>query len=99
MEESSGNHNGIYKCLLKAFTTIFEMISLFSAGTIFFIFEVEICSLVSAITLLLCSKCCGNYLRAETLQGRKLLTEIRLADKIHGFIFNLSSILAGSVQE
>ena len=33
--------------------------------------------LVSAITLLLCSKCCGNYLRAETIQGRKLFAEIR----------------------
>ena len=32
---------------------------------------------VSAITLLLSSKCCGNYLRAKTIQGRKLFAEIR----------------------
>ena len=37
---------------------------------IFFFFEVEICRyfhVVSVITLLLCSKCCGNYSRAETI--------------------------------
>ena len=47
--------------------------------TVFF-FEVEICRyfhIVSAITLLLCSKCCGNYLRAETIQGWKLLYNVR----------------------
>ena len=32
--------------------------------------------IVFKITLLLCSKCCKNYLRAETIQGRKLFTEI-----------------------
>ena len=31
----------------------------------------------SAITLLLCSICCRNYLRAETIQGLKLFAEIR----------------------
>ena len=25
----------------------------------------------------LCSKCCGNYLRAKTIQGQKLFAEIR----------------------
>ena len=31
---------------------------------------------VSAITLFLCSKCFGNYLRVETIQRQKLFTEI-----------------------
>ena len=34
-------------------------------------------TVVSAITLLLCSNCCGNYLRAETVQGRKLFAGIQ----------------------
>ena len=42
--------------------------------------------IVSAITLLLCSKCCRHYLRAETIQGQKLFVEIR-------YLFPLSSIL------
>ena len=32
--------------------------------------------IVAAITLLLCSKCCRNYLRAETIYERKLLAKI-----------------------
>ena len=48
-----------------------------------FFFEVEICRyfhIVSAITLLLCSKCCGNYL---SIQGQKLLAEIRYVCAIY----------------
>ena len=44
------------------------------------VFEVELCryfDMVSAITLFLCSKCCGNYLTVETIQGRTLFAEIR----------------------
>ena len=51
--------------------------------TIFPFFEIEICRyshIVSAITLLLCSKCCKNYLRTETIQGRKLFAEIWYPD-------------------
>ena len=50
-----------------------------------FFFEVEKCRyfhIVSTIPLLLCSKYCGNYLRAETIQGWKLFAEIRYT-KIH----------------
>ena len=73
-------HNGrnlLWKqaCCVKS-NTVFPRI----VSTDSFFFEVEICRyirIVSAITLLLCSKCCGNYLRVETIQGRKLFAEIR----------------------
>ena len=44
------------------------------------LFGVEICRfvhyVVPAITLFLCSECCRNYLRADTIQGQKLFAEI-----------------------
>ena len=48
-----------------------------------FFFEVEMCRyfhIVSAVTLLLCSKCCGNCLRVETIHAQKLFREIRYLD-------------------
>ena len=42
--------------------------------------------IVSSITLFLCSKCCGNYLRAETIQGQKLFVEIQYLERLEGKI-------------